>query len=289
MLNLVQVIKNSYLSRRVFFFTLALSTVVIVMLTSVQLYYSHQNELKTINRTMDLIQNTYAPSIASSVYSIDEKLLEIQLESILNAGDISYVEVVETRGNKNFISSAGKKDHHDSISKTFPLQHRNPTGDYQTYGKLTVIASLVGVNERLKQIAKRYVISGIIVTALITIGLFLFIHFILTRHLIALADFTDHLSLEDLDQALNINYPTTKNKNDELSSLIKAITKMRDRIQLSLKKREKLEQEIHDNQLFTSNLITNIPGVVYRSTSDPKKRVMVFVSDGITSVTNPVI
>jgi len=285
MLNLVQVIKNSYLSRRVFFFTLALSTIVIVMLTSVQLYYSHQNELKTINRTMALIQNTYAPSIASSVYSIDEKLLEIQLESILNAGDISYVEVVETRGNKNFISSAGKKDHHDSISKTFPLQHRNPTGDYQTYGKLTVIASLVGVNERLKQIAKRYVISGIIVTALITIGLFLFIHFILTRHLIALADFTDHLSLEDLDQALNINYPTTKNKNDELSSLINAITKMRDRIQLSLKKREKLEQEIHDNQLFTSNLITNIPGVVYRSTSDPKKRVMVFVSDGITSVT----
>ncbi|OUR72984.1 hypothetical protein A9Q78_05085 [Methylophaga sp. 41_12_T18] len=285
MLNLVQVIKNSYLSRRVFFFTLALSTVVIVMLTSVQLYYSHQNELKTINRTLDLIQNTYAPSIASSVYSIDEQLLEIQLASILNAGDISYVEVVETRGNKHFISSAGNKDHHDSISKTFPLQHRNPTGDYQTYGKLTVIASLVGVNERLKQIAKRYVISGIIITALITIGLFLFIHFILTRHLIALADFTDHLSLEDLDQTLNINYPTKKNRNDELSTLINAITKMRDRIQLSLKKREKLEQEIHDNQQFTSNLITNIPGVVYRSTSHPQQRMMIFVSDGITPVT----
>ena len=95
--------------------------------TAVQMMLSHRKSHADIHSAIKLIEESYTDSIASSLYSLDEEQLRIELKGILNFQHIEYVELVEKRGETGFFLMAGDKSKSQDLVHTYDLQYSPST------------------------------------------------------------------------------------------------------------------------------------------------------------------
>src|SRR5690554_6025095 len=191
---------------------------------------------------MHVVESGYASSLARSLWALDQKLLQTQMEGILSLPDIVHLRLGIEPDSELVMGEIPRGS--DTKSHQFDLVHEGE-GTFKL-GELTVTANLDRVYEDLKvkvgiilatQFLKTFFVSILII--------WVFQHFV-TRHLTTMANYAKDISLKNLGTPLTLDRPDTpSHRNDEIGRVSDAINQMRERLNDDMVRQEKDAAEIH--------------------------------------------
>ncbi|WP_081697576.1 EAL domain-containing protein [Marinobacter sp. ES-1] len=225
----------SPLSIRLLAWILLFSSAFTLLASGIQIYSDYRQDLNKIQQRLDVIEAGYSSSLARSLWALDQKSLQTQMEGILSLPDIDHLRL---RIEPDSELVMGQSPRGDFLSHSFDLVYRDD--EPFNLGRITISAGLERVYQDL-----RHRVGVIIATQFFTIFfisiliLWIFRHLV-TRHLTAMAGYTRDLSLKTLSRPLKLERPDTPgNRRDELGLVTDAINEMRERLNEDVARRER--------------------------------------------------
>jgi PAS domain S-box-containing protein len=168
-----------------------------LVLTAIQLYVDYRREVSALEVQLNQISGSYLASLAEGVWTLDEKQLRLQLDGILRLPDILAVEAREAADTGNsLIVKLGENSASSSLVREYPLRH-NVQGQERVIGTLRVEATLANVHRRLLDTAVTILIGQAAKTFLVSFFILYFFHYLVTRHLSAIARYLDNYRITD--------------------------------------------------------------------------------------------
>jgi len=232
---------GSPLSFRLLAYILVFSSAFTLVSSAIQIYTDFRKDLSQIDRRMQVIDTGYASSLARSLWALDQKLLQTQLEGILSLPDIVHLRLkIEPDSELVLGSVPGEAV---TTSHGFDLIHQGD--DKFTLGHLTVTADLRRVYADLKNKVIVILATQFLKTFCISILIVWIFQYFVARHLTTMANYARGLSLNSLSDPLKLERPDTAlNRIDELAQVTDAINQMRDRLSEDLDRQERDGREI---------------------------------------------
>ena len=233
---------SSPLSFRLLAYILLSSSLFTLVTSAVQVYLDYRQEVSVVSDRMHVIETSYKSSLARSLWALDQKLLQVQMEGILSLPDIVHLRL-RIYPNSEIVMGTIPQNV-TTISHSFKLTYKGD--EVYDLGELTITASMQQIYSNLKrkvfiilttQAFKTFLISLLII--------WIFQHFV-TRHLSAMAGYARNFSLKNLDSPLQLDRPDTETyRKDELAQVTDAINQMRDRLKADLERQQVDAEEIH--------------------------------------------
>jgi len=229
---------NDKLTKRLLLYILLCSTFVSVCSTLVQLYSFFQDDLTLLEQRFDNIEQSYIPSIASSLWDFNKPLVAQQIQGIVDLPDIGFV-IVEN--DFDYLQQFGNAEIVAKKYVEFPISF-----DGKHVGKLQVYADYQDIYQRLWQHAGFILTTEFIKIFIIAFFIILIVDKLVIRHLFQIIHYAQELATHNLDGKLALsNRPV---KEDELDYLVNAINSMRIKL-----KDEIIKLEDAENALLTLN------------------------------------
>ncbi|MGO1692322.1 MAG: EAL domain-containing protein [Marinobacter sp.] len=233
---------GSPLSFRLLAWILLFSSAFTLIASAIQIYSDYSKELSQIDSRMQQVESGYASSLARSLWALDQKLLQTQMEGILSLPDIVHLRLGIEPDSELVMGKIRRGA--DTKSHQFDVIHEG--NDELKLGDLTVTANLDRVYQDLKikigiimatQFLKTFFVSILIII--------IFQHFV-TRHLTTMANYAKDLSLKNLGTPLTLDRSDTpSHRSDEIGRVTEAINQMRKRLNDDMIRQEKDAAEIH--------------------------------------------
>jgi len=198
------------------------SSLVTLVITSIQLVSDYNDDIGNINNRLRDIKTSYVLSVAQSIWNFNQKQYDIQLHGILNLEDIVYVEILDPNG--KLITAQGTNKSSEIIKRTYPLQTTD-FGNNVSPGTLVVTASLSRVYQHLLHKTLLILVSQGLKTLLISSIIILTFYSLITRHLWKISEYAKHFKLTT-DELLVLDKETNKNP-DELDLVVNALNSMK--------------------------------------------------------------
>jgi len=232
---------GSPLSFRLLAYILLFSSVFTLISSAIQIYSDYRKDLSQIDNRMMVVETGYTSSLARSLWALDQKLLQTQLEGILSLPDIVHLRLKIEPDSELVMGEIprGAK----TTSHTFNLTHQ---GDEMfSLGQLTITADLRRVFSEMRQKVVVVLTTQFLKTFFVSILIiWIFQHFV-ARHLTTMANYARDFSLNNLPKPLELDRPDTQlNRNDELAQVTVAINQMRERLNDDLERQERDAEEI---------------------------------------------
>ncbi len=214
---------RSPLSRRLIVWTVLFSSAITLVLTLFQLYRDYRLDVSVIESHLAQIEKVHLPTIAESLWATDQSRLQLQLEGILQLGDMHFIEL---REGDYVWARAGWLESTSVIRRQIPVSYVHE-GRRQILGTLTVVATLDGVYRHLLNRAVTILVSNAIKTFLVALFMLLIFHRLVTRHLRRIGDW---LARQEGDgpPPLTLDKTTSKPGGDEIDALADTLNKFRD-------------------------------------------------------------
>jgi PAS domain S-box-containing protein len=211
---------------------LLFSSIVTLTLTAIQLYVDYDREVRDIETRLDEIGRSYFGSIGESLWNLDQNQLELQLNGILRLPDIQAAEVSEIADRPNPIHVAvGKHGPGSVITRLFPLDYV-VQGAKRQIGVLYVEATLTEVYRELLNRALVILASQAAKTFLVSFFIVYMFHWLVTRHLVAIAEFVSGYNLALPPPPLHLDR-RPPSEADELDKVVDAFNGMCASLQLA--------------------------------------------------------
>jgi len=204
---------------------LLFSSLVTLTLTALQLYLDYDREVSVIETRLDEIGRSYSGSIGESLWDLDQNQLELQLNGILRLPDIQAAEVSEIADRPNPIRIAvGKRGPGSAITRLYPLDYV-VQGAKRPIGVLYVEATLTDVYRELLTRALVILASQAAKTFLVSFFIVYMFHWLVTRHLVAIAEFVSGYNLARPPPPLHLDRKPPR-AADELDKAVDAFNGM---------------------------------------------------------------
>lgn len=219
-------VKNYGIARRLLLYIIIFSSGVTLLATSWQLYTDYQRDLDVINSRLNEIEGGYIGSISASLWNLDIKQLELQLDGIKHLPDIKAVEIQEhsEEFSKPLHLLRGEKDTRNIIVRDYPIIH-NVSGEVREIGTLTIQVSLTEVYQRLWDKAIVILLSQGIKTFLVSLFTLYIFYYLVTHHLTTIARFLRNFDVEKEPQKLYLHRKSNA-REDELDLVVKAFNNL---------------------------------------------------------------
>src|SRR3954447_10604246 len=174
---------------------LLFSSLVTLMLTALQLYLDYDREVGVIETRLDEIGRSTTGSLGESLWNLDQNQLKLQLDGILRLPDIRAAEVREIADRPNPIRvEVGERNTRSIMTREFPLSTK-VQGTSRAIGTLRVEATLTDVYQQLLNRALVILASQAAKTFLVSLFIIYMFHLLVTRHLVAIAEYVGKYSL----------------------------------------------------------------------------------------------
>lgn len=218
--------KNYRIAKRLLLYIIIFSSFVTLIATSIQLYTDYKRDIDVINSRLNEIERGHLASISASLWNLDIKQLELQMDGIKQLPDILSVEILEKTDpfSEPLYLSRGIKSNDKRLSRQFPITHRVGE-DIRQIGTLSVQASLTEVYERLWDKVIFILLSQGIKTFLVSMFILYIFYFLVTRHLTELARFVKNVDAEKMQRQL-ILHRKRQQSSDELDDVVTAFNEM---------------------------------------------------------------
>jgi diguanylate cyclase (GGDEF)-like protein/PAS domain S-box-containing protein len=209
-------------------YILLFSSAFTLVASAIQIYSDFREGVSLVDKRLSVIETSYSSGLSRSLWALDQKLLQVQMEGILTLPDIVHLHL-KILPDSELVMGEMPTDE-STITRRFKLSY----GAKESYelGELTVTASMAQIYSSLRhkvgvilttQFFKTFFISVFIV--------WMFRHFV-TRHLSSMAACARQFSLDNLDKPLQLDRPDTNtNRRDELGQVTEAFNQMRERLQ----------------------------------------------------------
>jgi len=225
---------NNKLSRRLLAYIVVCSVFFSICSTFIQLYASFQDDLVLLEQRFDNIEQSYIPSIATSLWDFNEPLVAVQLQGIVDLPDIRLVKI---SNDFDYQRQLGKKEVDVKKVVEYPITYSG-----NIVGKLTVYADYQDIYHSLYQQAGFILLSETIKIFLLTFFILFIVNQLITRHLFHITNYAQALDGSNLEQELTL--PKRYQTKDELDYLSDAINTMRINLKSELSKLEEAENAL---------------------------------------------
>ncbi len=232
---------GSPLSFRLLAYILLFSSLFTLISSAAQIYSDYRKDLSQIDRRMKVIETGYTSSLARSLWALDQKLLQTQLEGILSLPDIVHLRLKIEPDSELVMGDIPREA--KTTTHTFDLTHQGD--DMFTLGQLTVTADLRRVYSDMRRKVVVVMTTQFFKTFFVSILIIWIFQYFVTRHLSTMANYARNFSLNNLSRPLQLDRPDTSlNRHDELAQVTDAINQMRERLNDDLERQERDAEEI---------------------------------------------
>jgi len=226
----------SPLSFKLLAWILLFSTAFTLLASGFQIYADYQKDRELIVKRMEVIESGYASSLAQSLWSLDQTLLQAQMEGILSLPDIAHLRLRIEPESELVIGEIPRDS--PTYSHRFEIFHDD--GSKVRLGELTITADLKRVYSELRRRVGVILATQFLTVFFVSVFILWIFRYLVTRHLTAMADYTRDLSLTDLSRPLILDRPDSRtNRKDELGLVSEAINHMRERLNEDIARRER--------------------------------------------------
>jgi PAS domain S-box-containing protein len=206
---------------------LLFSTVVTLVLTILQLSLSYRSERARLESRFGEIDRSSSRSLSESLWALDSKQLQEQIEGILRLPSMRAVEVRETASSDHAVTVfRGKRQTANAVVKEFPLACCGERP--QVIGVLHIEATLTDIYRDLAAQALVILLSNAAKTFLVALFILFVVHRLAVRHLLDIAasvgSVTPHADVPPL------RLRRARREGDELDLLVDALNAMRERL-----------------------------------------------------------
>jgi len=203
---------------------LAVSSLFVVFQTLVQLNNDYQLGLSEIDRRFEQINLSYQGGLSRSIWEVNNSQIESTIEGMLQLPDVVKVIVTESVSNEEqgpILAQVGSVSDAGFRQKIMPIMIES-RGQQVQIGALDVVISLENLYQELYGTVIFVLIFQLIKTFLMSAFILAIFHFLVTRHLVILAEFASDTSVNNLDEALVLKRKVNDG-SDEISMMLKAI------------------------------------------------------------------
>ena len=204
-----------------------LGVIMALTISSLVSYRLYQNRVSYIEREVDSIVKTNKSSIEQSLWIFDTRSLQLIAKGFLLNDDIVFVQITDEKG--KVIVSVGKPDDNpqNNIEKSVFLYHQEGNKKF-FLGKLTVVASKASAFKETVSSLIAIVLQSVLLMFVISVEVIYLFWRLVSRHLVAIKQYTRSLKLGKYQPPLRLDRPINKHtRNDELASVVEAINFMR--------------------------------------------------------------
>ena len=206
---------------------LLFSTVVTLVLTVLQLTLSYRSERARLESRFGEIDQATSRSLSESLWALDSKQLQEQLEGILRLPSIRAAEVRETASSAHSLTVfRGERQTANAVVKEFPLACCGERP--HVIGVLHIEATLTDIYRDLAAQAIVILLSNAAKTFLVALFILFVVHRLATRHLQDIAASIGNVTPDA--EAPPLRLRRLPGKGDELDQLVEAHNAMRERL-----------------------------------------------------------
>lgn len=249
---------NSRLAKKQLIFILLFSSLITLIGTFIQLLVEYRDDIEYIDMQLLQIKNSHLESLTNSLWSLNNKQIEIQLHNILNLRDIVYLEIVEK---ETILFSTQRPEMQNLRHVSYPMIFTKDGVD-STIGVLNAYASLSGVYQRMMKKIFLIFTTQALKTFIVSFFILYIIYRTVIQHLIKLSNFAQTLSLDNLDSKFEINRIKSTNP-DELDLLVDTLNHMRQRLNKDFEVIRQTKIALNENREQFKNLYENAPNVYF--------------------------
>jgi signal transduction histidine kinase len=228
-------LRGTRLGRRLLVFIMLFSATVSLLATAVQLLSDYSREVQGLHERITYIHSSYSGTISESIWTLDEDLLQFQLQGVTALPGIVRAEVESDVGTRAVASRRPLTER--DITYSFPLYHGQ-----RPLGTLHVSVTLEDIYAQLRSRALVIFATQAAKTLLVAVFTLFIFQRLVTRHLATMAAFARGLDMNHLDTPLVIHRkPPSRATADELDEVVCAINQMRHSLQEELRERRRAE------------------------------------------------
>ncbi len=263
--------QNRRLSLRLLCYVVLASVIFGLLTSSIRLYSEYRKEISTLTSNLESLETSYVPAITEAAYRYDDEQLKILIDGAIQLSDISYLVIEQERVGQPYLISRGEVQRENLVAKEYPLIVSLPNGETSNFGSLKVESSLSGIQNRTWDRLGTVLVTNLASVLLMGLVVFITFQFVLTRHLTAIARFTQGISLDDLDQELSLNRKSgNTSKPDELEQLVLTLNEMRLRLGQGILERRRTEELLRKSEVMYRTLVESSPYCIHQIDNDGK-------------------
>ncbi len=222
--------RSSPLARRLVIATVAVSTIIAILATALQLYLNYRRDVNDIDSMLNQLEWTHAPSLSAALWSVNRNELQLAVEGIARLPDVSHVSI---RDAQTIWASTGSEEAENPVIREFDLKY-NDRGRVVPVGTLRVIVDLAGVYSQLLEALWVILATNAVKTFVVALFMLWFFRRLVTRHLDTLAGYARRLGGGDWSSTPMLERSKTKDgRTDELDAVVDSLTAMRDGLKLA--------------------------------------------------------
>ena len=216
---------GSGIGRRLLVGVLLFSSIVTLVLTSIQLYFDYQRGVSVIERRLDEIQRSYLDSMGDSLWHLDRTQLQLEIDGILRLPDMRSVEVREkSTAPDALVVTAGQPQDPLELKRQIPITYL-VDGQTQVIGTLYLEATLQDLYQTLTAQILVILASQAAKTFLTSYCILFLCHRLITRHLVGIAKYVRGYDLQAPPPALQLDR-SAKPRPDELDEVVTAFNNL---------------------------------------------------------------
>lgn len=228
------VAQSGELSRRLLRFILLFSLCFTLLASALQLYFEYRREMQGIDSRLELIQRGYLASIERNLWDLNQPQLDVQLHGLVDFPDIAWVRLRSA----DFDLLHGRQLPAGAARiQRFDLVYHLADAEQRALGYLEVGVDLAAVHHRLYASGLSNLMwMGLFICGLAITLSWLF-HRLVTRHLLAMARFSQRLAGGEWTVPLQLEKRPGA-PEDEIDAVAHALDEMRQAIVTDMRQRE---------------------------------------------------
>ncbi|MCL1088100.1 ATP-binding protein [Shewanella profunda] len=202
------------------------SSLITLVTTAYQLVNDYQGDVQRIDRVFSNLEKANLDVLAASVWVIDERLINTQLNGLIQLPDINYISIKDDSGQS---WSSGTQKSEQSLDRIFPLVYKSPIENINV-GMLEVQVDMDAIYQRLYNKAILILLSNGIKTFLVAGFILFLVWYNIAKHLDKLSNYCKRINLDAEYEPLQFD---RKEKADEFKQVADAINSMQNQLRNS--------------------------------------------------------
>lgn len=250
-------LKPKSISQKILAAIFVISSVVTLAITIFQLSFDYYQEINSLKKSLNLVEESYVKSIVSSLWELNEQQIQTQLDGITSIPGIEFVEI-QYKGNTIAKSGSISKN---TINKSVDLIRYDKKQQSTYLGRLNIYASVDQVLVKIYNKIFIIFITQLFKTMLVSFLIYLSVQKLVTGHLIHISSFLENIDFSSLKNPLILKRKAAvakgdaKDAKDELDVLANSINQMREKLHKSYSELNTLNKELEDKVEIKTQIV----------------------------------
>lgn len=219
--------QRSSLGARLVFWMVASSTLLSLVASGIQLYFSYQRDLSETQAVFDAIERNFESSLTAALWVFNFQQVDVVLDGLAANADVVSIDLVTTTGHQ-FRRRIDQPDG-QSIVRSLALNRVGPAGALEHLGDLRIRITLAHIYERVLSQFWTLLLTNLVKTTLASGVMLVLFHVLVSKHLSNIAAFMGTLTPRGSSHPLNLSRGQPR-LLDDLDIVVEAVNTAQARI-----------------------------------------------------------